>query len=113
MAREEAEDAVDDRERQNLLLMANVCLRGSEACRVRVRNISSGGVKVLGPLVPYAGEAVRIELPNLGWLRGKVAWTSGEEFGIQLYSQIDPLVVRQPVTGGYARPDRPDLRRVA
>ena len=104
---------MDERERQNLLLMATVCVRGSETCRVRVRNISRGGVKAVGPLLPFAGETLRIELPNLGWLRGKVAWARGEEFGIELFSQIDPLVVRKPVTGAYARPDQPELRRVA
>jgi len=104
---------MDERKRQNLLMMANLCLRESETRRVRVRNISRGGVKVSGAPAPAAGETVSIELPNIGWLRGKVAWVGGGEFGIQLRSEIDPCRVRQPITGGYARPDQPGLRRVA
>lgn len=107
---------MDERQRQNLLLMANLYVSGGEKCRVRVRNISRGGVKVTGPVVPATGEVIRIELPNLGWLRGNVAWASDDEFGIQLHSEIDPVVVRKPITGGYARPDQPgqpDLRHVA
>jgi len=104
---------MDERQRQNLLLMASLCLRGSETCRVRVRNISRGGVKVTGPVVPPAGALVRIQLPNLGWLSGTVAWTSGDDFGIKLTSAIDPAAVRKPVTGAYVRPDEPELRRVA
>ena len=104
---------MDERQRQNLLLMASLCLRGTETCRVRVRNISRGGVKVSGPVVPASGTLVRIQLPNLGWLSGTVAWTNGEDFGIKLLTAIDPAAVRKPVTGAYVRPDEPELRRVA
>jgi hypothetical protein len=103
---------MDERQRQNLLLMASLCVRGTETCPVRVRNISRGGVKVTGPVVP-AGALVRIQLPNLGWLSGTVAWTSEDDFGIRLLTAIDPAAVRKPVTGAYVRPEQRELRRVA
>jgi hypothetical protein len=81
-----------------------------------VRDISEGGLKVVAPVIPSLGEAVRIELPNLGWLGGTVAWTKESSFGIRLNTAIDPAVVRQPVTGSYFLPGtiaQPQLRRVA
>ena len=105
-----------DRGRQNLMLMADLRVAGGEKCRVRVRDISEGGLKVVAPLVPPLGQAIRIELPNLGWLGGAVAWVKESSFGIRLNSAIDPAVVRQPVTGTYVQPRaiaQPQLRRVA
>ena len=105
-----------ERRRQNLMLMANLRVAGGEQRRVRVRDISEGGLKVVAPATPASGTAIRIELPHLGWLGGTVAWVKGGSFGIRLNAAIDPAVVRQPVTGSYVRPDaivQPHLRRVA
>ena len=105
-----------DRGRQNLMLMATLRVGAKVAGRVRVRDISKGGLKVEASLAPDPGAAIEIELPNLGWLEGTVAWAKGCQFGIRLSTEIDPAAVRQPISGSYVRPSpdhRPDLRCVA
>lgn len=104
-----------ERGRQNLMLMATLRIAGGAACPVRVRDISKGGLKIEAPLGAPNGTPVRIELPNLGWRDGTIAWTQPGKLGIRLNTEIEPNAVRQPVSGTYAQlptMDQPHLRRI-
>lgn len=97
------------------MLMATLRAGGVE-CRVRVTDISKGGVKLKAAALAPAGTDVLIELPSLGWLAATIAWARGETCDLRFHREIDPAAARQAVTGSYARPappPPPSLRRVA
>lgn len=85
-------------ERDSLFLMAE--LRVEEipgSYRVKVRNLSAGGMMAEGgPDVPR-GAKLSIELRNIGWVDGVVAWVQDGRFGIAFAIEIDPKLARAPV----------------
>jgi len=84
-------------ERDSLFVMARMRLAGSaDEHRVRVRNLSAGGLMAEAPLHVVPGIALEIEVRNLGWLDGSVAWVQDNRFGIAFRREIDPQVVRGP-----------------
>jgi hypothetical protein len=92
-------------DRDSLLLMAQVRVDGSEAeYRVKVRNLSAGGMMAEGNVPVTRGSIVSIALRNLGWVPGSVAWKKDERFGIAFVEEIGPKIVREPLVGG-----QPDL----
>ena len=93
-----------DRGRQNVMLMVSLQLAGWPEQRVRVRDISAGGLKVNAPLSPAVGTQLRVELPQLGWIGGAVAWTNDTSFGVRFGHQVDPAAARQRVTGDFSTP---------
>lgn len=102
-----------DRERQNVMLMASL-RAGVFETRVRVADISKGGVKLRSAACVPPGAEVQIELPGLGWVAAIVAWTRADTFGLRFHTEIDPGAARQAVTGAYITPPPPaQLRRVA
>lgn len=103
-----------DRERDSLFLMAEVRLRGeSDAQRVRVRNLSKGGMMAEGNPVPERGQSVSVNLRNVGWVDGTVAWVQDSRFGIAFAEDIDPKSARAPVGKGEGSPrfTRPALEQ--
>jgi hypothetical protein len=42
------------------------------------------------------GSRVAVELRNIGWVEGSVAWKQDSRFGIAFVDEIDPAVVRAP-----------------
>lgn len=91
--------SVDTRQisRDSLFLMATVRLEGSdEPQRVKVRNLSAGGMMAEGRAGAMRGMVVEIELRNIGWVRGSVAWVQDNRFGIAFAEPIDPKLVRLP-----------------
>ncbi|QKR99558.1 PilZ domain-containing protein [Sphingomonas sp. CL5.1] len=60
------------------------------AAKVRIRNVSPGGLmaEVPRPLAPDA--AVEIELAGIGWVAGRVAWQIEGRVGVAFDSEIDP-----------------------
>ena len=93
-------------DRDSLLLMAEVRVDGSQdSHRVKVRNLSAGGMMAEGAARVARGSLVTVELRNVGSVQGSVAWTQEDRFGIAFAKEIDPKVVRDPV-GRQA----PDLR---
>jgi hypothetical protein len=105
---------VDTRQlgRDSLFLLAQLRFEGqSETYRVKVRNLSSGGMMAEGALRVTQGASVQVELRNIGWVPGNVAWTADGRFGIAFAEEIDPKLARAPVSGAgdpasqrYARP---------
>ena len=95
--------------RNSLLLIAQVRVDGQDAVsRVKVRNLSAGGMMAEGESRVVRGSLVAVELRNIGWVEGSVAWKQGDRFGIAFVEEIDPAVVRAPadssVAAGYESP---------
>jgi hypothetical protein len=87
---------VDTRQlnRDSLFLLAQVRIDGQPDARVKVRNLSAGGMMAEGDARVARGALVHVELRNLGWVEGSVAWKQGNRFGIAFAEDIDPVVVR-------------------
>ena len=84
--------------RDSLFLMADVRLQGEQGeQRVKVRNLSSGGMMAEGGPVVTRGGNLSIQLRNIGWVEGVVAWVQEERFGIAFSQEIDPKLARAPV----------------
>jgi len=98
--------------RDSLFVLAELRLDGiAGEHKVRVRNLSSGGLMAEGDLSPARGQPVWVNVRNIGWCEGSVAWVEGNRFGIALREEIDPKVARAPLADGdhSARYTRPPL----
>ena len=95
--------------RDSLFLFAQLTLDGqAEPVRVKVRNLSAGGMMAeAGGMAISRGDRVGIELRNVGTIKGNVAWTQDDRFGVAFETEIDPKIVRAPV--GTPRPIRPPI----
>ena len=90
---------VDTRQvnRDSLFLLAQLRVDGAtETYRIKVRNLSAGGMMAEGEAKVMRGSLVKVELRNLGWVDGSVAWKQDERFGIAFVDEIDPTLVRAP-----------------
>ena len=104
--------AIDTRslKRDSLFLSADITLPdGGDPVRVKVRNLSDGGMMAEARLPVERGTRLIIELRNIGSLRGSVAWMQDDRFGIVFDQEIDAKKVRAAPTQGdntprYARP---------
>lgn len=98
--------------RDSLFLMATLRVAGSDAeHRVKVRNLSAGGMMAEGELRVERGTRISVDLRNVGWVEGAVAWVQDKRFGIAFSDEIDPKLVRAPVGG--ASPAAPRYTRPA
>ena len=71
---------------------------------VRVRNISSGGLMAEAPLRTPRGDPIEVQLRNIGWVSGKVAWVAESRFGIAFDYPIDPKMLSVRESTGYEIP---------
>lgn len=86
--------------RDSLFLLANVKVENeSEQHRVRVRNLSDGGMMGEGPVRVARGNRVEVELRNVGKINGSVAWVQDQRFGIAFDEEIDSQAARKPAPG--------------
>lgn len=93
--------------RDSLFVMAEVRFDGvADEHKVRVRNLSAGGLMAEGDFVPTRGQLVSIKIRNVGWTEGAVAWIEGRRFGIAFRDEIDPKVARAPVVAAGEGPPR-------
>lgn len=91
--------------RDSLFLMAELRQHGSDALhRVKVRNLSSGGMMAEGTLNIARGTVVEVQIRNIGWVEGTIAWVQGNRCGIAFSEDIDPVVARAPVVAGESTP---------
>lgn len=84
--------------RDSLLLAAQFRAKGRRnSVQVRVRNLSAGGLmaEYEGPI--GVGDAVEIEVRNIGWLSGTVAWATNGRIGVAFDVAVDPMRARKPV----------------
>ncbi|MEY2942371.1 MAG: hypothetical protein RLY97_385 [Pseudomonadota bacterium] len=81
--------------RDSLFVMAKLRLQGN-GCEqnVRVRNLSAGGLMAEGNFRPVTGQTLAIDIRNIGWVDGNVAWVQDNRFGIVFHQEIDPKVAR-------------------
>ena len=83
--------------RDSLFLLAQLRVDGQDAVtRVKVRNLSAGGMMAEGDAKVMRGALVAVELRNIGWVEGSVAWKQDNRFGIAFVDEIDPRVARAP-----------------
>jgi len=85
--------------RDSLFLMAELRLEGAEGLeRVKVRNLSAGGMMAEGELRVIRGARLSIKLRNIDWVDGSVAWVQENRFGIAFNREIDPSEARAKQT---------------
>ncbi len=111
------------RDRDSLMLRAETRLVAkNETIEARVRNLSAGGMMAEANIRVERGDPVEVNLRNVGWVTGKVAWVTENRFGVAFDHPVDPKLVRKPVgqnneaisvrhTSGERRPDPNKLRR--
>lgn len=86
-------------ERDSLFVMADLRVDGADAeQRVKVRNLSAGGMMAEGDVKVHTGAAVEVNIRNIGWVDGSVAWVQENRFGIAFREEIDPKVARAPLS---------------
>ena len=85
--------------RDSLFLFAQLTFEGRAAAeRVKVRDLSAGGMMAeTGGAEVSQGDRLTIELRNVGAVKGSVAWTQDDRFGVAFDTEIDPKIVRAPV----------------
>ena len=86
--------------RDSLFLLADVRVEQDEDThRVRVRNLSDGGMMAEGNLSVRRGLRIAINLRNIGRIEGTVAWVQDNRFGIAFDEEIDSQKARRPLQG--------------
>lgn len=95
-------DGTENRQipRDSLFVMADLRVDGVDGeHRIKVRNLSPGGMMGEGPVRVSRGDSVEVNIRNIGWVTGSVAWVQDDRFGVALHDEIDPKVARAPVAG--------------
>lgn len=109
--------------RDSLFVLADLRIDGMVGeQRIRVRNLSAGGLMAEGSFPVQRGQQIWISLRNIGWVEGTVAWLQDNRFGIAFREEIDPRLARAPIVAGdstprYVRPpmgqhDMGELRKI-
>lgn len=84
--------------RDSLFLMADIRVVGVDGeHRIKVRNLSAGGMMGEGRVRVTRGNAVEINIRNIGWVEGTVAWLQDDRFGVAFAEEIDPILARAPL----------------
>jgi hypothetical protein len=84
--------------RDSLFLLADISVeQNAEIHRVRVRNLSDGGMMGEGQLRVQRGNRVTVELRNIGAVGGTVAWVQDNRFGVAFDEEIDSQKARRPL----------------
>ncbi|MFC0203535.1 PilZ domain-containing protein [Novosphingobium soli] len=86
--------------RDSLFLMADLRVEGQGGeFRIKVRNLSAGGMMGEGLVRVVRGTVVQVNIRNIGWVQGSVAWVQDTRFGVAFGEDIDPRLAREPVGG--------------
>lgn len=102
--------------RDSLFVMADLRIDGIEGeHRIRVRNLSAGGLMAEGGPAVQRGQVAWVNVRNVGWVEGSVAWVQDSRFGIAFREDIDPRVARASVEAGESIPRfvRPPMASVS
>lgn len=84
--------------RDSLFLLADIRVEHSaETQRVRVRNLSDGGMMGEGSVHVQRGHRLTVDLRNIGAVGGSVAWVHDNRFGIAFDEEIDSQQARRPL----------------
>ncbi|MFC4193172.1 PilZ domain-containing protein [Novosphingobium lubricantis] len=91
--------------RDSLFLMAEIRVMGESAeHRLKVRNLSAGGMMADGAMKVARGTRVEVNLRNIGWVEGVVAWVQDGRFGVAFVDEIDPKLARERPGSGSSTP---------
>lgn len=91
--------------RDSLFLLAEIRIeQTAESHRVRVRNLSDGGMMGEGNLRVQRGHRLTIDLRNIGCVEGTVAWVQDNRFGIAFDDEVDSQKARRPLQSGDETP---------
>ncbi len=91
--------------RDSLFVLADMRIDGeTELHRVKMRNLSAGGMMAEATIKAVRGMTVWTNIRNIGWVEGSVAWIQDTRFGIAFSEEIDPKIARSPVTIGEGTP---------
>lgn len=97
--------------RDSLFVMAEMRLDGVEGeHRIKLRNLSAGGMMGEGTVRVTRGAIIWVNIRNIGWVEGTVAWVQENRFGVAFAEEIDPKVARLPATP--AKADDDDSSRI-
>jgi len=87
--------------RDSLFLMADLRVEGlAGEHRIKVRNLSDGGMMGEGPVRVLRGAIIEVNIRNIGWVKGSVAWVQDNRFGVAFADPIDPRLARVAPTAG-------------
>ena len=100
--------------RDSLFVLAALRVERREpACRVKIRNLSAGGLMAEGDLRVRRGTPVSVEIRKVGWVDGTVAWVQDTRFGIAFDEEIDPRAARSASAPADAGDDFVPMRPLA
>lgn len=92
--------------RDSLFVMACLRIAGHEReYRVKVRNLSARGLMADGDLRVVPGTPITVEVRNVGWVDGTVAWVQDNRFGIAFNQEIDPKAARSSTVQDHDSPE--------
>lgn len=98
-------ETAEARARDSLFLLADVTFEDTrETHKVKVRNLSPGGMMVESDLEVEQGQRIVTILRNIGSVKGQIAWARRGRFGVAFDLEIEPKLARQPVGGGTMPP---------
>ncbi|WP_447764311.1 PilZ domain-containing protein [Sphingopyxis panaciterrae] len=85
-------------DRDSLFMQAGLTIPGhADPVVVRVRNLSAGGMLAESAARVAQGQAIEIELRNVGVVPGRIVWVGEGKFGVAFDRQVNPQAVRRQV----------------
>lgn len=90
--------------RDSLMLAAQFRVDGRPEQQVRVRNLSPGGLMAEYAQRLERDTPVEIEVRGVGWVSGRIAWSTDGRVGVAFDHEIDPKLARKPVGKGEHTP---------
>ena len=96
-------EATENRQiaRDSLFVMADMRIDGLDGeHRIKMRNLSAGGMMGEGSVHVLRGAVVAVNIRNIGWVDGAVAWVQDTRFGVAFREEIDPMIARAPLVEG-------------
>ncbi|XUU61681.1 PilZ domain-containing protein [Erythrobacter sp. HA6-11] len=82
--------------RENLFLLADLRIESETgAHRIKVRNLSAGGMMGDGQVPVVRGHRITVNLPGVGKASGTVAWVQQNRFGVAFDDEIDLSVLHR------------------
>ncbi len=81
--------------RENLFLLADLWIESEpDSHRIKVRNLSAGGMMGEGRVPVVRGHRIRVDLAGIENVNGTVAWVQDSRFGVAFESEVDLAKVR-------------------
>lgn len=98
-------ETAETRERDSLFLLADITFEDTQTShKVKVRNLSAGGMMIESDLEVTQGQRIIAVLRNIGPVHGQIAWARSERFGVAFDRKINPKLARQSVSNGTSVP---------